>query len=156
MAKPSLELITALRATADRLEDGVKFHWNHMGSCNCGHLAQTLTHLPTKTIHQMALENAGDWSEQAREYCPESGYPLDTVIDKMIGIGMNVMDIANLERLGDDGVLARIPESFKPLDYRSRDDAILYMREFARMLEERWRKEFPNTVEEPAEFDAVT
>lgn len=142
MAKPTIELITALRATADRLDEGVKFHWNHMGSCNCGHLAQTLTKLSKKELHQMALENHGDWSEQAREYCPQSGYPLDTVIDKMIGVGMNVMDIANLERLGDDRVLARIDDELKPLDYRDRDDAILYMRELADLLEERWRKTF--------------
>lgn len=140
MAKPTIELITALRATADRLEDGVKFHWNHMGSCNCGHLAQTLTTLNKKQIHQMALENHGDWAQQAREYCPESGYPLDTVIDKMVGIGMNVMDIANLERLEDYDVLARIDDDRKPLDYRDREDAVLYIRELADLLEERWRR----------------
>ncbi len=152
MAKPTIELITALRATADRLEDGVKFHWNHMGSCNCGHLAQTLTTLSKQEIHQMALENHGDWSEQAREYCPQSGYPLDTVIDKMVGVGMNVMDIANLERLGDDAVLARI-DSDEPLDYRNRDHAVVYMRELANLLEERWRKQFESAEASSRELE---
>ena len=43
MARPSRRLIDALRATARRLEDGARYEWGHMGRCNCGHLAQTLT-----------------------------------------------------------------------------------------------------------------
>ncbi|MEZ4460644.1 MAG: hypothetical protein R3E66_13130 [bacterium] len=140
MAKPSLELIAALRATADRMDNGAKFHWNHMGSCNCGHLAQTLTRLSKAQIHRMAMENAGDWTEQAREFCPDSGYPLDRVIEIMVRVGLNTNDIANLERLSDPKVLKRLGAG--ELDYRNREDAVTYIRAWADLLEAQWREDF--------------
>ncbi len=39
------DLIEALRRTAARLATGAEYRWTHMGSCNCGHLAQTVTEL---------------------------------------------------------------------------------------------------------------
>lgn len=142
MAKPTLELITALRATADRIENGARYHWNHMGSCNCGHLAQTLTAIDSRKLHQMALRNAGDWTEQSRDYCTSTGLALERVIDVMIATGLNTNDIANLERLSDDAVLRRMgySSSATPPDFRDRDDAVRYMRAWADMLEEDWRK----------------
>lgn len=142
MAKPSLELITALRATADRIDAGARFHWNHMGSCNCGHLAQTLTQIDSKKLHQMALSNAGDWSEQSREYCSTSGFPLDRVIDVMVDAGLNTVDIANLERLEDPAVLKRmgVRSCDPPPDFRDRDAAIAYIRAWADVLESQWKQ----------------
>lgn len=144
MAKPTLELITALRATADRIENGVKYQWTHMGSCNCGHLAQTLTNYSKATIHKMALETAGDWSEQAREFCSASGYPIDEILTKMVKAGLNVHDIADLERLSDDKiareVIARHPDYALPLDFRSREQTVAYMRTWADQLETSWRE----------------
>lgn len=141
MAKPTLELVAALRETADRLGRGVKFQWSHMGSCNCGHLAQTLTRLKPREIHSAALESVGDWTQQTQEYCPDSGLPLDTVIEAMLGAGLNTADLADLERLKNDRVLAAIPNHRLPLDHRDREDAILYMRTWADQLEARWRKQ---------------
>ena len=43
MATPSLKIIDALRNTANQLENGNRYEWGHMGSCNCGNLAQTIT-----------------------------------------------------------------------------------------------------------------
>ncbi len=60
MTQASPELVAALRATARRLEQGASYCWTHMGSCNCGQLAQTLTRLPKEEIHRLALERAGD------------------------------------------------------------------------------------------------
>lgn len=140
MAKPSLELIAALRATADRLEGGVRYQWAHMGNCNCGHLAQTLTKLKPREIHRRALEAVGDWTQQVTEYCPTSQLPLDRVMDTMIAAGLSTMDIANLERLEDDAVLKAVPAGRLPLDFRERDDAILYLRTWADLLETRWRR----------------
>lgn len=152
MAKPSLPLITALRATADRIESGARFHWNHMGSCNCGHLAQTLTQIEPKKLHQMALANAGDWSEQARDYCPDSGYPLDRIIEIMVGAGLNTVDIANLERLSDTEVLTRMgyKSCDNPPDFRTREDAVSYMRAWADVLETKWRKGMEDLGGKPA------
>lgn len=140
MAKPSLELVAALRETADRLDRGVRYQWSHMGSCNCGHLAQTLTKLKPREIHGMALETAGDWAEQSREFCPDSQLPLDTIIETMVAAGLTTADVADLERLQNDAVLRRIPAERRPLDHRDREDAIWYLRAWADLLEERWRR----------------
>lgn len=143
MAQPTLSLIVALRATADRLDGGVRYQWSHMGSCNCGHLAQTLTKLTPRTIHRAALEGVGDWTEQAREYCPDTGRSLDAIVDTMVAAGLSTVDLANLERLLDDDVLQRIGERTPqrlPLDHRVREDAVLYLRTWADLLEERWRR----------------
>lgn len=148
MAKANLELVAALRATADRMENGARFHWNHMGSCNCGHLAQTLTNLSKEQIHHMALHNAGDWAEQARDFCVDSGFPLDKVIEIMVATGLNTDDIANLERLSDPRVLKRL--GVKELNYRDRDDAIRYIRAWADLLEMRWREAFEHRTKSDA------
>jgi hypothetical protein len=140
MAKPTLELITALRATADRIDGGVRFQWAHMGNCNCGHLAQTLTKLTPAAIHSQALETVGDWATQCRDHCPDSGMPMDSIIETMVKAGLTTVDIANLERLLDDEVLSRVNEERKPLDHRSREDAVVYMRTWADLLEERWKR----------------
>jgi hypothetical protein len=144
MAKPTLELITALRATADRLDGGVRYQWTHMGSCNCGHLAQTLTQFNKATIHKLALETPGDWSEHARAYCASSGYPIDEIITKMIDAGLNVHDIAELERLNNDGIAREVVERHDfalPLDFRAREHVVAYLRVWADQLERRWRAE---------------
>ena len=36
-------LAEALRVTAKRISSGDRYKWTHMGACNCGHLAQTIT-----------------------------------------------------------------------------------------------------------------
>ncbi|HSG65141.1 MAG TPA: hypothetical protein VLD39_09070 [Gammaproteobacteria bacterium] len=140
MAKPSLELVAALRETADRLERGVKFQWSHMGSCNCGHLAQTLTKLKPREIHSAALESVGDWTQQTRDYCPDSGLPLDSIIDAILAAGFTTVDLADLERLRAHEVLAAIPAERLPLDHRVREDAVLYMRTWADLLEKKWKR----------------
>jgi hypothetical protein len=55
MASPTPELISALRATANRLSDGTAYQWTHMGACNCGHLAQTVTRKSASEIHALGL-----------------------------------------------------------------------------------------------------
>ncbi|MEI2422162.1 hypothetical protein V6O07_17920, partial [Arthrospira platensis SPKY2] len=80
MAKATIEVIRALRLTADKLEKGSTFQWGHMGSCNCGNLAQTVTHFSKEEIHKYALEKRGNWSDQLIDYCPTSGYPMDMII----------------------------------------------------------------------------
>ena len=91
-----------------------------MGSCNCGHLAQTLTRLPKEEIHRMALERAGDWGEQAREYCSTSGFPMDHVLAVLFDAGLSRDDIWHFERLSDPRVLRRLPLGERHLDHRRR------------------------------------
>jgi hypothetical protein len=135
MAQATLELIAALRRTAARLEAGSDYQWGHMGACNCGHLAQTITRLPKREIHEWALERVGDWETQANQYCPTSGYRIDDVIAAMLDLGMTRRDIRNLERLADPQVLAQLPEGERRLAHNRREDAIRYMRAWADLLE---------------------
>ncbi len=135
---PGPELVAALRTTARRLESGADYRWTHMGSCNCGHLAQTLTRLPKEEIHRLALERAGDWGEQAREYCPTSGFPMDHVLAVLFDAGLTRGDIWYLERLADPEVLRRLPLGERHLDYRRRRDVVRYLRTWASLLEDLW------------------
>lgn len=137
MARPDPRLIDALRATADRLSDGASYRWTHMGACNCGHLAQTLTDLTPAEIHALALEKAGDWRQQVIDHCPASGYTIDHVIDLMLEHGMTRRDISALERLEDPEVVRAVPAALRPLDHRNRTHVVAYMRAWADLLDAR-------------------
>ncbi|MCA0229442.1 MAG: hypothetical protein LCH91_03190 [Bacteroidetes bacterium] len=137
MARPNLDLIAALRRTARKIEQGSPYQWGHMGSCNCGNLAQEITKLTKAEIHAHALANGrGDWNEQLNEYCPTSGLPMDLLINEMIDAGLDSDDLKHLERLSDRRILNRLPENKRHLRHNYRDDVVLYISEWANMLEE--------------------
>lgn len=136
MARPTRRLIQALHVAIDNIDAGAHFQWGHMGGCNCGHLAQALTQKDKKTIHAAALKRAGDWGEQAIDYCPTSGLPIDHIITTMLDAGLELHDIDNLERLRDPEVLDRLPEGRRWLRRNRREDALKYMRTWVRLLEE--------------------
>ncbi|MEQ8981280.1 MAG: hypothetical protein RL846_25275 [Deltaproteobacteria bacterium] len=133
MAEPSLRLIEALRQTADRLDGGAPYRWTHMGSCNCGHLVQTVTNKTAAEIHARALEKAGDWSAQAIDHCPTSGLTIDHIIDARLGLGLGRSDIVELERLGSRRVRQRLDGE---VSHKRRSDVVRYMRAWAVLLEE--------------------
>lgn len=137
MAKATIEVIRALRLTADKLEKGSTFQWGHMGSCNCGNLAQTVTHFSKEEIHKYALEKRGNWSDQLIDYCPTSGYPMDMIIARMIEIGFTLDDLGHLEWLSDRKVVERMGPNTK-LYRNDRADVVNYMRTWASILEEEW------------------
>jgi hypothetical protein len=99
MARVSTHVIEALRNTTAKLEQSNEYQWGHMGSCNCGFLAQEVTHLSKKEIHTRAMMQHGDWSEQLNDYCPTSGLPMDDVISELIAFGFDSDDLKHLERL---------------------------------------------------------
>ena len=137
MARANLHLIRALRASAARLQLGAPYRWTHMGACNCGHLAQTVTQLDAEDIRRYALERAGEWAEQVLEFCPTSGYPVDTILAALFELGLSQKDVAHLEKLSDPEVLRRLPTQLRSaLCYRERDHVILYMNTFADLLQE--------------------
>ncbi|RMF70108.1 MAG: hypothetical protein D6743_00770 [Calditrichaeota bacterium] len=136
MARANLQVIEALRRTAARLKGGAEYDWSHQGSCNCGHLVQTITHKSRAEIHALALQKAGDWGEKAIDYCPTSRYPIDHIITAMLEMGFTTDDLFHLERLSASKVLERIPQSRRPLQRNRREDVILYMETWAEMLEE--------------------
>lgn len=139
MATANPELIGLLRATADRLERDESYMWGHMGMCNCGHLAQSITGLTRREIHESALVREGDWARQADDYCPTSGLLIDHIIAAMLRIGMTRDDIRHLERLSSNEVLQFLPAERRFLRYNAKDDVVLYMRTWADALEKRLR-----------------
>lgn len=149
MAIPNTVLIEALEDTATRLESGAAYSWSHMGRCNCGHLAQTVTRLQPRDIHRRALRGEGSWTEQSEHYtpyCPVTGNPLDGVIDRLIEVGLNTNDIQRLEHLSDPKVLKRLPGGFRHLQRNRREDLILYLRTWAECL----RAQLPQTTVSPS------
>jgi hypothetical protein len=137
MAKPTIELINALRETATRLRDGGHYAWGHHGACNCGNLLQTVTQLTEGEILRYAHTATGEWTELAQEFCPVTHAPLTLVITRLEQIGLTPTDIHNIEYLGDKEVLNYLPNGFRWLKRNKREDAIDYFEAFANLLEEK-------------------
>lgn len=97
MAKANPRLIEAIEKTASKLAGGSAYQWGHMGVCNCGNLAQELTHFTKAEIHQFAMQKFGDWNGQLLDYCPTSGLPMDLMISGMLDSGLTLEDLAHLE-----------------------------------------------------------
>ena len=153
MARASIQLIQALRETAQRLAHGAAYQWGHMGSCNCWHLAQTITRYSKGTIHGAAMWRHGDWREQLRDYCPLSGLPLDKIVDQMLDLGLTREDLAHLERLSHPVIVQRLPTERKRLLHNRREDVVLYLDNWAALLEEALPGEVRNA--KPAARQAV-
>ena len=136
MAQANLELISAIRRAARAIRRGTQYQWGHMGSCNCGHLAQEITKLSKAEIHEYAMRKYGDWTEQSMDYCINSGQPLDLVISQMLEAGLDIQDLGHLEKLSDPLVLKNITPSKRHLRHNVRDDVVLYMQTWADLLEE--------------------
>lgn len=135
MAKASVELIEALRKTANKLSNSTNYQWGHMGACNCGFLAQEVTQFRKEEIHARAMQRYGDWSEQLNDYCPTSGLPFDELISELIAFGFDSEDLKNLERLSDGTVLRALPIEQRNLAHNKKADVILYLNTWADQLE---------------------
>jgi hypothetical protein len=137
MAKITLEVLVALRNTVRRIEQTTQYQWGHMGCCNCGFLAQEITHLRKEDIHARAMERHGDWSEQLNDYCPTSGLLIDDIIGEMLAFGFDCMDLKHLERLSDPQVLNALPPAEKKLAFNRKADVIKYLKAWADLVEAR-------------------
>ncbi len=138
MAKPNPALIQALRNAARKLQHSQNYQWGHMGSCNCGYLVQEVTRLSKADIHEYAMRTrGGDWSEQALDYCPTSGYLMDQVISYMLDAGMCIEDFKHLERLSDQEVLLSLPVGERLLRHNFKEDVVRYMYAWAVVLEDK-------------------
>ncbi len=138
------ELVAILDRTIERLASDSAYSWGHMGMCNCGHLAQSITGLTQAEIHASALEREGDWEEQANRYCPTSGLLIDTVLAAMFALGLTRDDVRHLEKLSDPNVLRRAGRAY--LRRNDRDDVLVYLRA--------WRNVLAGRDEETAEQSA--
>jgi len=137
MAKPTIELIQALRETARRLRLGAHYAWGHHGACNCGNLAQVVTKLSEGEILRYAHHGIGEWTELAQEFCPVTQAPVNLVMNKLEAIGLTTTDIHHIEYLSNKDVLKRLPGGFRWLKRNKREDAIVYFETFANLLEDK-------------------
>lgn len=144
MATPNLKVIQALRETATQIATSGRYEWGHMGSCNCGHLAQNVTSFTRAEIQQFALQKRGDWSEQIVDYCPTSGYPMDLIIGRMIEFGFTQSDLRQLENLSNPEILAKVGVTFFNRNVMS--DTVKYMNAWADLLENQWMEQNINHI----------
>ncbi len=135
MARPSVQLIDALRKTAKTLSTSNQYQWGHMGSCNCGFLAQEITQQRKDEIHAKAMERYGDWSEQLNDYCPTSGLRFDDLVSELLAVGFDVDDLKHLERLSDGEVLRSLPLEKRNIKHNLKADVIIYLLAWADLLE---------------------
>lgn len=135
MAKPSLKLIEALRNTAKELQKSSDYQWGHMGSCNCGFLAQQITKRNKNEIHSMAMQRYGDWNEQLNDYCPTSGLLIDDLISQLLHAGLDVDDLKQLEKLSNPKILQNLPSGRRHLNHNIKADVIEYFHAWAHVLE---------------------
>ena len=136
MAYANAELIRSLRTTATRLREGSDYQWGHLGMCNCGQLVQTITGEDRHHIHRAALARGGQWDDRVREYCPDSGHSIDTIIRMLLDQGLTTGDLADLEGLSDDRILRRLPSGRRYLERNQREDVIEYLETWADLLDE--------------------
>jgi hypothetical protein len=153
MAKHILPIIEVLRRTAVALENSVDYQWGHMGSCNCGFLAQQISQFAKNEIHAFAMQGCGDWSEQLNDYCPTSGLPMDGLITEMVAFGFDPEDLKHLERLSDGKILNALPADMKNLRHNIKSDVIKYLVVWSDLLETRFIEEIKLPIFEsfPAE-----
>ncbi len=139
MARASIKVIKALRNTIKNLKSGAPYQWGHMGTCNCGNLAQEVTRFSKSEIHAFAMQRHGDWNEQLNDYCPSSGLSVDLMIGELVGAGFTLEDLMHLERLSDPQVLKAIsPAKRGQLHKNNREDVVLYLETWVGILEETW------------------
>jgi hypothetical protein len=137
MAKPSAELVNALRGAAKNLHNGAHYAWGHHGACNCGHLLQVITQLDEKEILLHAHTGPGEWTEIASESCAVSGAPVSLLLNKLETAGLTPSDIHHIEYLTDKEVLKQLPGGFRWLKRNQRRDVVDYFTAFANLLEEK-------------------
>ncbi|MEP7110419.1 MAG: hypothetical protein ABI760_20660 [Ferruginibacter sp.] len=137
MAKPTIEIIEALRETAVRLRNGRFYKWGHHGACNCGHLLQVVTNFSKEEILRYAHTAIGEWTEMAEEFCPVANTPLTLMISRLVEMGLTPVDIHNIEYLADKEVLHNLPGGFRWLKRNKKEDVIIYFEAFANLMEDK-------------------
>ncbi len=153
MASPTPAVIHALRCTAVELNRRLDYQWGHMGSCNCGFLAQQVSHLQKNEIHTYAMQRCGDWNEQLNDYCPASGYAMDDLITSLVDFGFDIDDLKHLERLSDQKVLRMIPQDAQPLKHNVKTDVVRYLNAWANALETTLLEKITLPIHESAQME---
>lgn len=140
MAIASTKLIDILQQTILLLSESEQYQWGHSGACNCGHLAQVITGHDQAQIHYWAMQKGGDWTDNAADYCQSSGYEIDRVIEIMLGVGLQIEDIQDIETLSNPKILAHLPGSRRHLNHNQKEDVLLYFQTWVDLLEQELRE----------------
>jgi hypothetical protein len=135
MAKVTVGIISILRNTARTIGASVDYQWGHMGACNCGFLAQEVTHLRKAEIHSRAMQGIGDWNEQLNDYCPTSGLPMDDLISELLTAGFDVDDLKHLEKLSSPEILRQFRPGQRNLKHNVKADVVKYLNAWALLVE---------------------
>jgi len=144
-------LIQALRKSAQQILENNNYHWGHMGQCNCGFLAQNLLKKAPGEIHQIALTGNGDWNDQIRDYCPNSGFPMDSLIFDLIQFGIKAEELAELEKLSNPRILKETSKQKDYLEFNQKEDVALYMYTWAELIENESLRKFESVQYTPEE-----
>jgi hypothetical protein len=135
MVDHQLEKSAILRKTILQLQASADYQWGHMGSCNCGFLAQEVSRLSKHEIHRRAMQRHGDWNEQLNDYCPTSGLLMDDLITELLSAGFTLTELKQLEKLSDPIVLHRLPSDSRHLRHNIKSDVILYLEAWFNLIE---------------------
>jgi hypothetical protein len=130
------DLIYFLRKTAKRIKTDESYNWKAIGACNCGALVQEVTGLTAKEISTYGIQKHGEWHSISILYERNSHYEIDTIITRMLDLGMELKDFEYLENLNNPVILKRLC-----VDYLKRDNqeqASQYMTAWADLLEEKF------------------
>ena len=129
------KLVCGIRSAAKRLRANATYSWGHPGSCNCGHLIQSLTTLTHRQIRQAAYHKGGEWKDLGRTHCETSGLEVDKIIKILFSFGLNVEDIIHLENLSDPKILKKMPIDSSSVRRNNRMHLIYYLESWANILD---------------------
>lgn len=162
------KLITALRTAATSIENGTfTYSWTDPTRCNCGVLACSLLGLAPRKLNERIQDMPKQtgigmtWTHFAATVCPITGIPEHALFKTLFSHGLTQADFHHLEYLTDERIRSRMqmPSSPKPqtftqwlfdqpsdtehetIDYKNGAHVALYMRAWARLLEEQGRED---------------
>jgi hypothetical protein len=141
------QLIKHLRQAAERVLEPGYNHGNYE-RCNCGILAQCVTGFGAGHMKHGELWNAikpvvslvggGSWGYVAEFYCSETNRLFSEVIESLLDIGITAKDIANLENLSDEKIVAQV--GLGPLTKDNPQHVAKYLEAWADILEDEARR----------------
>ena len=87
-----------------------------------------------------------EWSEHARDYCEQTGSPVEDLFTALAEVGFSHRDVMALEYLNDPRVRAELGERGQALRRNHAPDVSLYMRTLANVIEKERSELIGSTV----------
>lgn len=97
----------ALREAARRIESGAYYAWSSPADCNCGIVAQVVSHRDRHQLHD-SIGVISCWSMRDEAFtCPITDLPENYIIRVLRETGFTHEDICSIEFLSDENVRKR-------------------------------------------------